>query len=492
MLHPIEKYLVGAGLVFACFISNSCPCAAQTATEVIHAAQNQEALRSATIGFYAINLTNDKVIGSYNADTSITPASALKILTTATALEVLGPNHRFTTTIQHDGQIDAQGTLRGNIYIKGGGDPMLGSSRFKQHYYAPYFIDTWVKAIKAKGIQRIVGAVVGDATIYTDYDVVPSTWVVGDLGMYYGAVVSGLSIFDNTFSVKLQAPSQGQAASLVAVTPALPPEVQLMLQVHGADIKHAALYNVGYPYTKVRTIIGSIPCAPKVSHTQVTIPDAAYWAAYTLQQALRQQGVEVVQAATTMRRGEQSKLPRNHLYTTCSPTLGQLLKAINLDSVNSYAEHLVKHLGRVLAEEASTQEGIKTIRKFWAKCGINVNGMFLYDGSGLSRYNALTPKQLVEVLCRMKHSNHFSVFYHSLPVAGKTGRLIHPMLKKPPLYGRLRIKSGRLSRCRTFVGYGKNKRNEDIAFALFIVNYDSQAKADEALEQILTAMVQQE
>ena len=139
------------------------------------------ALKNASIGFYAFNLRDNQVIINHNGDLALVPASSLKLITTATALEVLGEAHRFTTTISYSGEIK-NGILNGNIIIKGGGDPALGSHRFRSYYGA--FLNNWATSIKALGIDSINGKIIADASIFDNE--VPATWIWQDLGNYFG------------------------------------------------------------------------------------------------------------------------------------------------------------------------------------------------------------------------------------------------------------------------------------------------------------------
>ena len=488
MLYLLRQRVVHLSIILFALSTQSHQGLAQTVEEIVRAAQHKKKLRSTAISCYAVNLTQEKIICAVDANKSVTPASTIKLLTTGAALEVLGPKFRFETKLQYDGTIDEHGTLHGNIYIKGGGDPALGSRRFEQHYYDPHFIDTWVKALKTQGIKKVTGAVVGDAQIYTDYPV-PTTWAIGDLGEYYGAMVSGLSIFDNTFTVKLQAAAKGQKGNFVATVPAVPAEIQIIHQVRGDDIQYPSFQAHGTPYTPIRSIKGRIPCAPKTANLLVTSPDPTHWAAYTLCEALQQQGIEVRQPATTLRRSNLPATARHDVHTTYSPTLQEIIQRVNIDSVNSYAEHLLKHLGLKMSKSGNNAAGAKALKKFWTQQGIDTTGMLLYDGSGLSTYNSLTARQLVEALCHMRKSNNFKAFYDSLPISGKTGGYIAPFLKKPPLYGRLRIKPGALCICKSFAGYGTNAGGDEIAFAVLINHCTDIHVRNEIIQEILTALV---
>jgi serine-type D-Ala-D-Ala carboxypeptidase/endopeptidase (penicillin-binding protein 4) len=490
MKHPVKRFLLCLFLFLAFLAAGVKKDNTDAFAVAIQAAQNKAIFCTATIGCYAVNLTQDQVLGGFNATRSMIPASTLKLLTTAAALEILGRDFRFETVIQYDGEVDAEGTLHGHIYIKGGGDPALGSRNFQDHYYRPHFIATWVQAIQAKGIKKVTGAVIGDAQIYTD-PIIPDTWVVGDLGEYYGAAVSGLSIFDNIYRITLQATEGHEKAFLIEVSPPLPEEVQIISQVKSAAIDREQVYVGGWPHHPVRVIQGEIPCGNQVITLESTSPDPVYWAAYTLHRALQKQHIEVVQPPTTMCKGTVASAARRYLCTTLSPPLSEIITKINHDSLNSYAEHLLKHLSLAAAGPGDTLSGTQALRKFWSGQGIDITGMLIRDGSGLSRHNAFTPRQLVEALRYMRNSDNAALFYESLPIAGETGNLA-TLFKKVPLRGNLRAKSGSLSNVRSFAGYCTNQGGDEIAFAIIVNHYDGpRSMVEKALEEMLEALVRQ-
>jgi serine-type D-Ala-D-Ala carboxypeptidase/endopeptidase (penicillin-binding protein 4) len=490
MKYPIKRFLLCFSLLPVFLPAGAKENSTDAFSVAIQAAQKKEIFCTATIGCYAVNLTKGRVLGGFNAARSMIPASTLKLLTTAAALETLGRGFRFETIIQYDGTVDEGGTLHGNIYIKGGGDPALGSRNFQDYYYRPHFISTWVQAIQAKGIKKVTGAVVGDGQIYAD-SIIPDTWAVGDLGEYYGAVVSGLSIFDNIYNITLQAAEGHEKASLIEVTPLLPEEVQIISQVKSATIDREQVYVGGWPHRPVRVIQGEIPCGNQVITLESTSSDPAYWAAYTLHRALQEQQIEVVQPPATVCSSTIIPTARRHLCTTLSPPLSEIITKINHDSLNSYAEHLLKHLSLAAAGSGDTLSGTQALKKFWSEQGIDITGMLLRDGSGLSRHNACTPKQLVEALRYMKNSDNATLFLESLPIAGETGNLA-TLFKKMPLKGNLRAKSGSLSNVRGFAGYCTNREGDEIAFAIIVNHYDGpRSMVEKALEEILEALVGQ-
>jgi D-alanyl-D-alanine carboxypeptidase/D-alanyl-D-alanine-endopeptidase (penicillin-binding protein 4) len=130
----------------------------------INALVEDSSLKNASISFVVKDLDSNIIISEYNPNLSLPPASTMKLVTTAAALDILGSYLKFETKIMHDGYIDANNVLQGNIYIKGGGDPTLGSKYFKEKY--GLFMSSWVHEISKLGIDSIAGSVIGDASFF--------------------------------------------------------------------------------------------------------------------------------------------------------------------------------------------------------------------------------------------------------------------------------------------------------------------------------------
>jgi len=175
---------------------------------------NDPDLKNASISFSAVDLATKQVVAELNPNQSLVPASITKLITTATAVEILGANFQFTTSLYYNGIIDTlTRTLKGNIVIKGGGDPAFGSNRYEKHY--GNFFNKWALAIKGLGIDSINGKVIGDASYFNE-QMIPSTWIWGDLGNYYGAGPSGLSIYENTCTIEfMSGNNQGDSTFIV-------------------------------------------------------------------------------------------------------------------------------------------------------------------------------------------------------------------------------------------------------------------------------------
>jgi D-alanyl-D-alanine carboxypeptidase/D-alanyl-D-alanine-endopeptidase (penicillin-binding protein 4) len=401
---------------------------------------------------------------------SLVPASTTKLITTASALEILGGNTRFSTQILYSGTIDTiNRVLNGDIIIKGGGDPCLGADRYSRHYGD--FIKNWALKIKALGIDSINGRVIGDASCFT-YQTTPSTWIWGDLGNYYGASPSGLSIYENMCKVEFESGRKnGDSTFITCVVPFIP-DLNIDNQVKSLDTKKDESYFYGGPFQVNRMVRGGIPLNKKGYDVKSSIPDPAMLAAFELDMELRFMGVGLSNVYTTLRMLNEEIDEEAHLITkTYSPKLADIVNQTNTYSVNLYAEHLVNQIGLKIYKSGDPESGTTAITNFWKEKGLDVDGMYLNDGSGLSRFNAITAKHLVSILKYMKTSENYDEFYNSLPIAGKTGT-IRSIGKNTFAENNLRAKSGYMTRARSYAGYVTTKSNRKIAFALIVNNYN--------------------
>jgi D-alanyl-D-alanine carboxypeptidase/D-alanyl-D-alanine-endopeptidase (penicillin-binding protein 4) len=195
-------------------------------------------------------------------------------------------------------------------------------------------------------------------------------------------------------------------------------------------------------------------------------------AAFELDMELRFMGVGLSNVYTTLRMLNEEIDEEAHLITkTYSPKLADIVNQTNTYSVNLYAEHLVNQIGLKIYKSGDPESGTTAITNFWKEKGLDVDGMYLNDGSGLSRFNAITAKHLVSILKYMKTSENYDEFYNSLPIAGKTGT-IRSIGKNTFAENNLRAKSGYMTRARSYAGYVTTKSNRKIAFALIVNNYN--------------------
>jgi len=447
-------------------------------------------LKNASISFVVKDLDSNVIISEYNPNLSLPSASTMKVVSTAAALDILGSYLKFETKIMYDGYIDSNNVLHGNIYIKGGGDPTLGSKYFKEKY--GLFMSSWVHEISKLGIDSIAGSVIGDASFFSD-EYVASTWSWGDIGNYYGAGVSGLTIYDNTVKFEFSSGPLARDSTFVDCFYPYTPDLIIDNRVKASNTKKDLAYIYGGPNNPTRTIKGTIPKGQVEYVVKGSIHEPAYVTAFELESALWEYGISVGGNATTIRRmkslGNDFESERKDIFITKSPTLSQIVYWTNLISNNLYAEHLLKHIGVKKYGDGSVFSSTLAVTKYWSSKGIDMTGFYMNDGSGLSRSNAITASQLVGVLEYMKLKSKYSKsFLSSLPVAGKTGTL-RSIGKKTKIAGNLKAKSGTMTRIKSYAGYVKSASGRNLAFAIVINNHNCTSfQIKKKLEIVMVAL----
>ena len=442
-------------------------------------------LKNASVSFYAIDLKTGEVIAQINPDLLLSPASTMKIFTTAAALEIFGPDYHFTTQIEYSGKILKDSSLQGNIYLKGGGDPVFYSHLFNSNYSNPDFFSKAAVEIKGKGINKIKGSVIGDASYYED-NWVPPTWIMADVANYYGASPFALSFMDNEYKVHFQTGSNsGDSTTIVKIDPEIP-EMKLENRVKSLDVNDDQSVIFGGPFENLRIITGCLPLQKNNYEVKGSIPDPPLLAAMILQKVLFQNGITVTDSAKSLNGMSLLKNDTNirfPLISIKSPSLKDIIYYTNIKSVNLYAEHLLRQIGLKEKGKATNQTGIDAINDFWKPY---TKKIMMFDGSGLSRFNAVSAKQLVSVLSYMKkQSKNFEYFYNSLPVASRSGSL-SGMFTGSFAENNLRAKSGYMTGVRSYAGYVKIKSSKEIAFAVIINNYSSSpSRVKSQIEQLL-------
>lgn len=446
-------------------------------------------LKHASVGFYAQKVKTGEVLLEHNPDLSLIPASIQKNVTTAAALGTFGSTHKFKTILQYDGMIDSIGILNGNIYIKGGGDPSLGSVYFCGSEGQMSFLKEWEKAVNNLGIKKIDGAIIGDDQIFSS-DLIPSTWSWGDIGNYYGSGTCGLSAFDNSYEVELE--SAGVSGELTVVK-SIHPNIQYLEfqnEIMSGDVQGDNSSIFGSPYGSERLAKGYIPINQKAFKIKGSIPNPALLVAILFDETLRNSGIEISSVPKSI--GLSDTRVRKDIYSQYSPALDSIVYWTNLKSINSYAESLINHLGLKYKNSGETMAGAQALKEYWQMKGIDTEGMFLADGSGLSRANGLTSRQMTNILVNIYGNEEFNSFYNSLPIAGKSGSLAN-MCKGTYAEGNLRAKSGYMSRVRSYAGYVKNRKGDLIAFTIIVNNYSCSASVmKQKIEKVLSALAETE
>lgn len=426
---------------------------------------SQPEYRGASIGVHVVEMKSGKTVFERNARSLFVPASVLKVVTSAAALEILGADYRFQTRLGYSGKIE-NGTLKGDLIIIGGGDPALGSEYFKDHYFAPHFLEAWAKKIKTAGINRVEGNLVLNCSLY-DSEKIPPSWIWEDIGNYYGAGASALTVYDNQFRISFRSPAvAGMPTEIISVYPKIE-GMNFKNEVLSSNENRDLAYVFGSPDDGSRLIRGTIPKNRRAFTIKASNPFPEKLLADDLIQQLARNGVFLSGKTVTEMN---PVLQFNEIYVTESPDLSEIIKVLNYESVNLYAEHLIKQISAEQTGTGSREIGLKLVSEFWNKKGFDTNQLIMEDGSGLSHFNAVTPEFLTSVLIYMAESSlNSSALIESLPGAGK-GTLQHFAMQNFP-GNILRSKSGSMTRVRCYVGFLQAASGKNLTFSIMVNHF---------------------
>ena len=430
------------------------------------------AFRNAGISICIRDVSTGEILASYNEEMALTSASLMKLVTTGSSLEILHPDYRYYTRLGFVGTLN-KGTLTGNIIIKGGGDPALGSEYFEDHYGD--FIKKWANSIAGAGIKKIDGRVIADASIFAYSPAAPG-WSWSDLGNYYGAGVYGLSAYDNIYRIYFKTGKSGTVPELISLNPEIPG------LIINNQLKSEGQSDRGYvylpPYGNYAEIKGTIPVKRDSFVLKASIPNPPYLLAYLLNRELKNFGIEISDQPTTLKDYKQylddSLLGTAVVtYQEVSPPLSEIIKVTNLESVNLFAETMAWTLDYEDTgfEMAYLKGGLKVIDEFLKSNNVNTSGLYMTDGSGLSRSNAISSSFISSFLVYMtSKASYGEIFKESLAIPGEG--TLEPYFLAPELKNNLKAKSGTVSRVRNYAGYLKAKSGRELAFGILSNNFD--------------------
>ena len=446
-------------------------------------------MRGASFSLIVKDVQDGKTVCSYDTDRLQSPASVLKTVATATALEILGEDYRYPTTLEYDGTLE-NGTLKGNLYIKGSGDPSLGSS-----YFAPdqnKFLSAWIAALQKAGIRRITGSIISDESIF-DTEGASVKWLREDMGNYYAPGSYGLSVFDNMYKLSLQTGAVGSRPVLKGTEPNIP-FIRFKNYLKTASVSSDSAYIIGAPLDDVRYLYGVLPANRETYVLKGDIPDPALYLAHYLTDRLRQKGIQVDGAPSCYRieaeENRWNKKERKEIVTTYSPTLREIASVCNHVSHNLYADALVKTVGLQYKPRrnemiSSFGRGVQVVKEYWEKKGLDVFPLRMNDGSGLAPADKVSAGFMGELLAYMATESAVSeAFIASLPQAGIEGS-VRNFLKGSKLQGKARLKSGGITGVRSYAGY-ITEDGKTYAVAIFSNNYSCPMnRMTGALEKLL-------
>ena len=492
-----------------------------------------QALTAASPAHWGISVTtlDGTPICAMDAAKLFRPASNNKLFTTAAALALLGPTHTFETRVT--GNFDpATGTVNGDLTLVGGGDANLDSGDLPYHPHPPqpaspfafHDLEDLASQLAAKGVKSVNGIIVGDDTLFP-YQPYVGSWELEDVVGNDGPPVSALTIADNQLKLTVT-PNPAYGPAIVTLDQHGVPFYTLEANVETRPAKASAGFQIErYPGSRTLHIYGSIAADAPPDVEEVAIDDPAAYAAMAFRQVLVAHGISVTYYARAKHQTSnleganflsQLRAPldfeanalNGNYASSClstpgidSPTLATHTSAPLAEDVlytdkvsqNLHAELLLHALGRVLPCYAgSTVAGARLIRAFLlVKVGIAPDDFVLYDGSGLSSHDLVTPRALTELLAYAAKQPWFADFKAALPIGGIDGSLKSRFTghDQPQLTGKVFAKTGSLGESRALSGYLTAASGQTLVFSLMDDNHPPATTADRTLmDQILALL----
>ncbi len=439
-----------------------------------------ETLKSASWGLSVFSVDSQTEIYSKNSNLTLIPASTLKAVTTSTALILLESDYKYETRLMHEGDIDINGTLNGNLHIIGAGDPSLGSNKMNDSLKLENVFEHFLISIHASGIRKINGSIIADTRIF-DSQIIPPKWLWEDLGNYFGAGTSGLSANENEYSIFFKAADyEGEPATVLHTKPEIPGMVLHNYATTAEAGSGDNIYIYGVPYSNERWLRGTIPLGVDKFEVRGSMPDPALYFVNAFYDFLKNNNIEISGIPKVIHQHPHKtniiNIKLKHVASWYSPQLKEIAHRTNLHSVNSYAESLIKTIASVYTGEGTTENGIEKMMNFWQSKGVNIIGVNLYDGSGLSPNNRITTNALAHMMALSKQESIFEDFKNGLPLAGQTGAL-KSGFKNTASENILSAKSGYLNNVLAFTGFTITKRNTLVSFAIIVNNYEGSSSA---------------
>lgn len=425
-----------------------------------------------------------KIIFEHMADLRLTPASNMKLLTSAAALNILGEDYQFITEIYGDGRVE-DGHLKGNLYIKGNGDTSLLASD----------LEKLSKEIKRKGISYIDGDIIGDDSWY---DNIPfsSDLAWSDEAAYYGAQISALTLSPDkeydagTVLLEIK-PGKKKNEPVIINTLPRTSEIKIVNNAITADKESAASLKVNREHnSKVVTITGNLPIDTPLKKEWVSVDDPTSYTLDVFQQALKKEGI---QWKGVVKKGRTPQIA-SILTTHSSIPLRELLLPLLKLSNNTIAETLIKELGVVKKGEGSFAKGIEALEEELAVFHLDPTKMLIRDGSGISPIDFISATDLSLFLYEIQAQPWFSTFSQSLPVSGHEEKMIGGTLRhrlnSENTKGKILAKTGTLTSVSSLSGYMESKSGNKYIFSILLNHLTDEDKGKEIEDKIMETLVE--
>lgn len=406
---------------------------------------------------YVVDGQTGKLVFEKNSQVGLAAASCQKVVTSVAAFEFLGKNFMYKTELSYSGEIK-DGVLNGSLFLRGAGDPTLGSWRWKATKEQAV-LNALKQALAVKGIRKVTGNVYMINENW-DTNIIPDGWTWEDMGNYYGAGAAGLNWRENQYDIVLKSGNvPGDKVTIVKTEPK-PAGVWLVNELKtGKQGSGDNAYVYLPPYAAKGFIRGTIPAGENNFVISGSFPDPEQQALSSIRAALQKEGfLAVSESSKTVEKAIVPSGPVTTLQLLQSPTLDSMNYWFLKKSINLYGEAFVKTIAYETKKFGSSDTGIAIIRDFWSKRGIDKSSLKIIDGSGLSPANRVTAQALVTVMQYAKSQPWYQSFYFALPEMNG-----------------IKMKDGYIGGVRSYTGYAKSSSGKEYIFSFIVNNFDGSA-----------------
>ena len=382
----------------------------ENSQEIAEELLNDPQLKGAQIGICLLDIESGERLLDWNADMNFSPASVLKVLTSSSALNLLGSDFTYKTMVFTTGVISGD-TLKGDLVLVSDGDPTFGSERFGRAKQGAFIINTLAEALKQKQITHVSGNLIIDSPEW-DEVFLPGSTPYEDIANYYSGEARGFNYADNTMTCTLkQRPTIGDELEIIKVEPELDGvSIQSEVRSHASNRDMAYFYSA--PGGSEMILRGSVPKGYNTFKVKANNPNPKQHFSQDLKMILTRTGISWTGELIPSRNQIKGLKTGELLIEFESPQLGEIVRVMNLESDNLIANALLRTMGKYGGKGSAYQDGVQAIELIWAMQGINMNRARVKDGSGLSRANGVSPVLLCEVLRKSK-SEHKKILYES-------------------------------------------------------------------------------
>ncbi|HRD56926.1 MAG TPA: D-alanyl-D-alanine carboxypeptidase/D-alanyl-D-alanine-endopeptidase [Ferruginibacter sp.] len=451
---------------------------AQSLQQKLHGAiqslEKDAQMKHASFSLYVVNSKTGEKVFAHNEQMGLAPASTLKIVTAATAYELLGKTFQYKTQLGYDGNIENE-TITGKLILKGYGDPTLGSWRWKQTTEA-VIAEKISNALKTNNIKSISGDLLIDESNW-ETQATPNGWTWEDIGNYYGAGASAVNWHENKYDIFFKPGKNiGDAVEILSIEPALP-AIPILNELKTAKPGSGDNSIIYLPENgQMMAIRGTLPAGVDKFKVSGSFSNSAMQMAMAIKKMLANRKIilkgKLITAQDLFLNNKKPGNTFNHLMSIESPPLDSMAEWFLKESINLYGEAFVKTWAFQKNGFGTSEDGIDILQNFWATKGIEKSALNIKDGSGLSPANRVTSHALVSVLQYAKKQTWYSSFENALP-----------------LQNGLKMKSGYITGVRSYTGYIKSKLGDEYSFAFIINNFDgSSANIRNRMWKILDLM----